>query len=232
MVEQALDASKQAVTRWPHQSDMWLLRASVYSVIASMAKGADQFAIQAYQEGMARAPQNPLFPLGIGRIYALRAEEPVPATTSTAEGVAKYRLEQRRLAAQWLKRAREMKSDDATITYLYATQLAKAGDIQGALPLLQELVERLPNRLDIQLEYAALLAAAGRHEEAIRFVQPMPSTHELYTVSRRLLTDWYVVREAWPEALAAWKQIPAADQQTAAFRERLNALQLKAQGSR
>lgn len=232
-LSELLELTKQTTDRWPYRSESWLARARAYALIAGVTQGADQFAIQAYQEGIRISPQNPVFPLGIGQVYARRAEEAFPggAPTSSAAALAAYRLEQRRLAAQWLQRALELKPDDEGMAYFYAVNLAKSGELSAAVPIFRALVESRAERADLRLEYAALLASLNQRTEAIRLAETIPSNHALYSASRRLLADWYAAERLWAQALAAWKQLPASEQTTSAFRTRLRELQSKAGSS-
>lgn len=225
-----IERAKAGTETWPASADMWMARGALYLAIAPATQGADQFAIQAYQEGMKYAPQHPGLPLGIATVYLHRAEATALSETSasTTKALAEYRLEQRRLAAQWLQRALEKKPDDQGILYAYATNLARAGDVASALPLFQTLVERQPNRLDLGLEYATMLAFSKRYTEAVPFAQRISSSDPLFATSRRLLTDWYAATGDWANALGAWKALPASEQSDPAFRTRLRELQSKA----
>lgn len=222
--------AKFGTEQWPTMADMWLAQGALYLAIAPATQGADQFAIQAYQEGMKYAPQHPGFPLGIAQVYIHRAEAvPVSgANASTTASLAEYRYEQRRLAAQWLKRALEKKPDDQGILYAYATNLVRAGDVATSLPLFRALAERQPDRVDIGLEYAAVLALAKQYDPAITYAERVSTSDPLYATSRRLLTDWYAAKNDWVSALAAWKSLPVSEQDSVAFRTRLRELQSKA----
>lgn len=224
-----IEQAKSGTDHWPTSADMWMARGGLYLAIAPATQGADQFAIQSYQEGMKYAPKHPGFPLGIASVYIRRAEAAAPtgASASTTKALADYRLEQRRLAAQWLQRALEMKPDDQGILYAYATNLVRAGDVSSALPLFKALVERQPERVDLGLEYATILALAKQYNAAIPFAQRVSSTDPLYTTARHLLTDWYVANNDWVNALSAWKSLPASEQTSTAFRTRLRELQSK-----
>lgn len=227
---QGIAEAKAGTSRWPTLADMWLAQGTLYSAIAPATQGADQFAIQSYQEGMRYAPQHPGFPLGIAQVYVRRAEVAAPASISASStaAVAEYRLEQRRLAAEWFRRALERKPDDQGILYAYATNVVRAGDVATALPIFRSLVASQPDRVDLGLEYGTVLAFAKQYDAAIPYAQRVSSADPLYDTSRRLLTDWYVAKQDWVHALAAWKSLPASEQSTATFRTRLRELESKA----
>lgn len=225
-----VESAKNLTARWPVSADAWMARGGLYLAIAPATQGADQFAIQAYQEGMKYAPQHPGFSLGIANVYIRRAEATPPTNihASTTDALAEYRLEQRRLAAEWLRRALEKKPDDQGILYAYATNLVRAGEVASAVPIFKSLAEKYPDRRDIGLEYATVLALTKEYDAAIALAERVSSADALYGLSRKLLTDWYVAKQDWTNALLAWKAVPASEQNSPAFRTRLRELQSKA----
>ncbi len=229
LLAEAVSHAKRTTSRWPDRADAWMMQGATYQAISPVTRGADQFAIQAYQEAMRLAPQRPEAPLAIAEVYRQRADSAAPPTaTSTPAGLEAYRLEQRRLATQWLQRAYEKKSDDPIIRYAYATNLVQMGEAAAALPLFQQLVTDEPERLDLGLEYATVLGMLRRYDEAIPYAQRIGSGNPLYETSRRLLTDWYAAKQDWVNALSTWKSLPTSTQATLAFRTRLRELQSKA----
>ncbi len=230
LLAEAVSHAKRTVSRWPDSADAWMMQGATYQTISPVTRGADQFAIQAYQEVLRLAPQRPEAPLAIAQVYRGRAEEGGTSLTaaSTPAGLEVYRQEQRRLATQWLQRAYEKKSDDPIIRYAYATNLVQMGETATALPLFQQLVAAEPDRLDLGLEYATVLGMMRRYDEAIPFAQRISSADPLYEISRRLLTDWHVAKQDWVSALSTWKSLPTSTQATPAFRTRLRELQSKA----
>jgi tetratricopeptide (TPR) repeat protein len=225
----AVAHAKRTTSQWAEYPDAWMMQGATYQAISPVTRGADQFAIQAYQEVMRLAPQRPDAPLAIAEVYRQRADSAVPPTsTSTPSGLEAYQQEQRRLATQWLQRAYEKKGDDSVIQYAYAAHLVRIGEVAAALPLFQQLVAAEPDRLDLGLEYATVLGMARRYDEAIPYAQRIGSGDPLYEISRRLLTDWYAAKQDWVNALSTWKTLPASTQSTPAFRTRLRELQSKA----
>lgn len=227
-VANLLEETVLLTTHWPQVPATWLTRGQIYALLASSSEGADAFAIAAYQEGLRRTPHHPGFALGIADVYAARAER-VPSSSALTEAktLEGYRLEQRRLAAEWYRRALAEKPDDPLIAYRFAVEAAKAGDIATALPFMEAVWRMNPARTDRRIEYATLLALARRRFEAITLLQDIGSQDELYSASRRLLTDWYEAEERFAEALVAWKSLPSSEQATAPFRARAKALQSK-----
>lgn len=230
-----LEASKEATNRWPKDPGLWLARGALYAAITPVTKGADQFAIQAYQEGLKYAPHHPGFMIGIAQVFVLRADDLAKqAPTSDdprGEALAKSRLEQFRLAAEWFKRALDQKPDDQSAQYAYASTLARSGGVAQALPLFIELTKQNPSRTDLALEYATILAAVDKRAEAILIAEKIGSQDRVYLDSRRLLALWYEQEKRYAEAINALRALPLSEQQTPAFRQQLNRLQLESRSS-
>ena len=186
-----LEEAHALTSRWPQVPSVWLARGHVYALLSAYSEGADQFALSAYQEGLKRAPHHPGFALGMADVYAKRAEKTPIGTGMDAKAMASYRVEQRRLSAEWYRRALAEKPDDPTLAYRFAVESAKAGDIATALPLMESVWRMDPTRSDIRLEYATLLALSQRRSEAIALAGSIGSQDTLYATSRRFLTDWY-----------------------------------------
>lgn len=231
----AIERSKEATKRWPHDPGLWLAQGALYASISPVTKGADQFAIQAYQEGIKYAPHHPGFALGIAQVFVLRATDlakQAPATDDLrGDALAKARLEQLRLAAEWFKRALDQKPDDLSAQYAYASTLARSGNAALAAPLFEALWRRDPTRSDLALEYATVLAAIGKIPEAITVAEKIGSQDRVYLDSRRLLAIWYESEKRYAEAVSALRALPLTEQQTAAFRQRLNRLQSQSKSS-
>lgn len=227
----AIERSKRTTSRWPNDPAMWLAQGALYLAISPVTQGADQFAMQAYSQGSAQAPQHPGFALGMAQIFLQRARSvesrAAGASAEQMESIARTRLEQLRLAAEWYERALQLKPDDLATQYAYAATLARSGNVKAALPLFRQLIEREPSRADLALEYAVLLSADSRLPEAIAIAEKISTKEASYLDSRRLLADWYEKAGRFPEAVAALRTFPLEEQKTAAFRQRLNTLQSK-----
>ncbi len=229
VLAEVIDRQKAANARWPRDPSLWLARGRLYLTLIPVTDGADQFALQAYQEGLALAPNHPGFPLGMAQVFLLRAsaleKRLKEAEPAQATALNESRLEQFRLAAQWFRRALERRADDRSMQYAYALTLARSGDVAGAVPLFEALWKEEPRRADLTLEYATVLAAAERRADAITLAQRIGSQDPLFMTAQRLLVTWYEGERRWAEALAALRNFPPQEQQTPAFRQRLNRLQ-------
>lgn len=235
---QAISRSKAASARWPQSPEIWLAQGGLYAVLAPVTEGADQFAIQAYQRGMEYAPKHPGFSLGMAQIFLRKAsslqQQAQHAKASDQQSLGQARLEQLRLAAQWFKRALDLKPDDRSVRYAYASTLARAGDLSNAAPIFAALVQSEPDRSDLALEYATILAELGQRSDAIALAQRVGSQDPQFISAQRLLVVWCEAERRYVDALSAIRNLPLQEQQTAAVRQRINRLQslVSASGAR
>lgn len=234
----AISRSRAASTRWPQSPEIWLAQGGLYAVLAPVTEGADQFAIQAYQRGMEYAPKHPGFSLGMAQIFLRRAsslqQQAQHAKTDDQPSLGQARLEQLRLAAQWFKRALDLKPDDRFVRYAYASTLARAGDLSNAAPIFAALVQHEPDRSDLALEYATILAELGQRSDAIALAQRVGSQDPQFISAQRLLVVWCEAEHRYVDALSAIRNLPLQEQKTAAVRQRINRLQslVSASGAR
>ena len=69
LVSQAIREGKAAVTLNPQRSSNWEILARVYQSIMAFAQGADNFAIQTYNQAIIYDPVNPVLRISLGGVY-------------------------------------------------------------------------------------------------------------------------------------------------------------------
>jgi tetratricopeptide (TPR) repeat protein len=69
LVQQAISEGKATVSLNPTRSNNWEVLAQIYRSVMPYAKGADQFAIQTYNQAIALDPTNPNLRIALGGIY-------------------------------------------------------------------------------------------------------------------------------------------------------------------
>lgn len=69
LIQQSVDEAKRATQLSPKSPVVWEYLASVYSVLSPVIKGADLWAIAAYQQAIQLDPTNPILRLSIGGIF-------------------------------------------------------------------------------------------------------------------------------------------------------------------
>jgi tetratricopeptide (TPR) repeat protein len=69
LVQEAINEGKATVTLNPARSGNWEILAQIYRSIMPFATGADQFAIQTYNQAVALDPTNPSLRISLGGVY-------------------------------------------------------------------------------------------------------------------------------------------------------------------
>src|SRR6185369_14227987 len=69
LVQSAIEQGKAAVALNPSRSTNWDVLSQIYRAVMPLAKGADQFAIQAESQAIALDPYNPNLRISLGAIY-------------------------------------------------------------------------------------------------------------------------------------------------------------------
>jgi len=69
LIQQAIREAKNTVSVNTQRSDNWALLGIVYNAVIPFAEGADEFAIQSYNQAIALEPTNPNLRISLGGIY-------------------------------------------------------------------------------------------------------------------------------------------------------------------
>jgi len=118
LVQEAIGEAKAAVALKPQNVIAWENLASVYRQVMSLAKGADQWAIAAYQQAIALDPFNPQLRVSLGSIY--------------------YGLKNYEQAARAFEAAVNLKPDFANAWYNWAWSLKQQKKTREAVAKLQQ----------------------------------------------------------------------------------------------
>jgi len=113
LIQQAIREAKAVVTLNPQRSGNWELLASTYRAIIPFAQGADQFAIQTYNQSIALDPINPNLRIALGGLH--------------------YALGDYDTAIRVFELATLAKPDHANAHYNLAVALREKGEIQRAV---------------------------------------------------------------------------------------------------
>ena len=125
LIQQAIREAKAVVTLNPQRAGNWELLASTYRTIISFAEGADQFAVQTYNQSIILDPINPNLRIALGGLH--------------------YALGDYDTAIRVFELAISAKPDHANAHYNLAVAYREKGDIQKSInemTLVLSLVDR------------------------------------------------------------------------------------------
>ena len=149
LVQQSINAGRQATTLGPSNTLNWQNLASIYRALIGFGQNADSFAVLAEQQAVTLDPTNPQSFIALGGIY--------------------YQLKAWDNAQQQFQQAITLKPDFPNAYYNLGHVLQEKGDLKGALTQYQavkQLVSNNPDNLSkINAEIAAIEAQIGQQNQ-------------------------------------------------------------------
>lgn len=139
-LQQAINASRQAVIFAPESSLNWRSLGQIYKNLIGVGQDAEQFAIASYNQAIALEPNNPALRIELGGIY--------------------YQLKEFDLAQSQFQVAVNLKPDYANAYYNLGHALEEKGELTVALQqyqIVQQLVQNDPQSLEIIEEEIRIL---------------------------------------------------------------------------
>ena len=159
LVQQSINAARQATVVSPQNTIDWQNLASIYRSIIGFGQNADSFAILAAQQAVQLDPSDPQAYITLGGIY--------------------YQIQSWDKAAEQFQLAINLKPDYANAYYNLGHVMVERGDLQGALTQFQNvksLVANDPTNLaKINAEIAALQNEIGQQQKAAQDQAPATS---------------------------------------------------------
>lgn len=161
-LQQAINASRQAVIFAPESSLNWRSLGQVYRNLIGVGQDAEQFAISSYNQAIVLEPNNPALRIELGGIY--------------------YQLQEFDLAQNQFQVAVSLKPDYANAYYNLGHALEEKGELAGALQqyqIVRQLVANDQNSLAlIDSEISALQARIGEEGNTVEVDEDLEPTEE------------------------------------------------------
>lgn len=146
LLQQSINAARQAVTLSPFTSLNWQNLGQIYRNLIGVGQDAEKFAVASYNQSIALNPSNPGLRIELGGIY--------------------YQLKQWDLAQNQFTIATQLKPDYANAYYNLGHVLEEKGDLANALPQYQAVRQLVANdktnaeKIDVEIK--ALQAKIGQ----------------------------------------------------------------------
>lgn len=161
-LQQAINASRQAVIFAPESSLNWRSLGQVYRNLIGVGQDAEQFAIASYNQAIALEPNNPALRIELGGIY--------------------YQLQEYDLAQNQFQVAVSLKQDYANAYYNLGHTLEEKGQLAAALQqyqIVRQLVANDEQSLSlIDSEISALEARIGEEGSEVSVDEDVEPTEE------------------------------------------------------
>jgi tetratricopeptide (TPR) repeat protein len=195
-IDGAIAAYKRAMTLDPQASDVVAALADLY-----LRQNRAQDAIATGEQALKIAPANAEAHRVLGTVYASLAT----GGGRNQRGSAEAQRENLTKAIQHLEQAvvGPMARADANLRAMLARLYVASGAYDKAIPVLADLVKQEPQWEDGATMLVEAYAAAGRDEEAVRFLEEAaPDNPELLPT----LADLYGRERRWRDAAAAYQK--------------------------
>lgn len=228
-IKSAVDIGISASTTNPVNVDNFSNLAVVYQSIASFTRGADEFAIAAYNEALRREPSNPVFIGEVGKLYLLRADAyrtQLNNTDSVVREDAKANVEANlKTAEEVLKRARSAKPDYLPARYYLGIVYERQTQLKEAITELANVFQLNQQDIGVAFELSILLYRDGQKDLALNVMEEVVRRDGANVNAKWYLAAMYEERGNIDNALALVNDLANRFPDNQAVQQRLRILQ-------
>lgn len=228
LVSASIDSAKKATELSPGNVDNWSNLAVVYQAIASFTRGADEFAIQNFQEALKREPTNPSFYNEIGKLYILRSDAYRTLLTSKDDKVSKEAEANVRAeldkAAEKLNQAIQVKADYAPAHYNLGILYERQNRLKDAIVKLEQVLGVNNKDIGVGFQLAILYYRNGDKDKATNLFQQIVALEPSYANARWYLSALLEEQGKLDDAIAQVQKIQETNQDNQLVAQRLQQL--------
>jgi tetratricopeptide (TPR) repeat protein len=168
----AVDAGKRATELNPENSSNWSVLASVYQTfIPFQISGADEWAINSYNQAIELESDNPFFHTELGKVYAsvadLRNQKLAGATDELKTTLQDEIKDNLAKAEEQFNKAIDLKSDYAPAHFELALVYNRQGKTKEAISKLEMMKDNLPNDIGVAFQLGLLYNQNKEQDKAI-----------------------------------------------------------------
>ncbi|MFH1253634.1 MAG: tetratricopeptide repeat protein [Candidatus Uhrbacteria bacterium] len=160
LISASVNTAKKATDLEPRNVTNWLELGSIYRTLASLAPGAENFALEAGQKAIALEPQNPNNYLELGKTYLALAIALEPMTVSedpTKKQTAEQKKQEYFTAAEaTINKALSLKADYAPAHYQLALVFERWGKLDEAIGKMESINKYNPQDVSVAFELGIL----------------------------------------------------------------------------
>ncbi len=228
-VHAAIDAARLSTTMNPANVDNWSNLAVIYQTIAPFTAGADELAIQNYQEALKREPNNPSFSTEIGKIYILRADAYRTQLSSKDEKTrtdAETKMQtQLQLAETALRAAIQAKQDYAPAHYALGILFERQGHLKDAITKLEQVLAVNKQDVGVGFQLSILYYRNGNYDKAQYVLEQIEHVDPTFANAPWYLASLYADAGRLDDAIAQLQSLKKMYPDNADVQTRLDALQ-------
>ncbi len=190
LIATAINIAKRATDLAPLNVDNWVQRASIYRAVMAYIPGADQWAIDSYQEATRLEPNNPLYAFELGRSYFLAADFLTTSASKDKEKQAK-REEYLAKAEELFKKSVQLKSDYAVARFNLASLYDYENKLDEAVKEMTQVKDAYPQDMGVAFQLGLIYYKQAKWDLAKQEFERAILLDENYANARYFLSLVY-----------------------------------------
>ncbi|MFH1078166.1 MAG: tetratricopeptide repeat protein [Patescibacteria group bacterium] len=227
-VSAAVSTAQKATTVSPTNVNNWANLALVLQSIASFSRGADEKAIEIYQEAMKREPNNPTYQNEIGKLHLLRSDAYRTLLESTDEAAKKdaemnVKLELEK-AAEALNQSIAMKPDYAPAHYNLGLVYERQDRVLDAITKLEQVLSVEQQNVGVAFQLSILYYRNSEKDKSRTMLEQIVTMDPTYANARWYLASLYEEEGKLDEAISQVEHVADLNPGVEAVTTRLDAL--------
>ncbi|MBU2613614.1 tetratricopeptide repeat protein [Patescibacteria group bacterium] len=227
-ISSAVTVAQKATEISPRNVNNWANLALVLQSISSFSRGADEKAMEMYQEAMKREPNNPTFMNEIGKLHLLRSDAYRTLLESTDEAVkqdaeASVKLELD-LAAEALNQSIAMKADYAPAHYNLGLVYERQDRVQDAIVKLEQVLSVEQQNVGVAFQLSILYYRNNEKDKSRIMLEQIVSMDPTYSNARWYLASLYEEEGKIDEAIDQVQRVADLNPGEETVTKRLDAL--------
>jgi len=190
LIATAINIGKRATDLAPLNVDNWTQRAAIYQAVMAYTSGADQWAIDSFQEAARLEPNNPYYYYELGRSYFSAADLLTQESADDKDKKAK-REEHLAKAEESLKKAVELKSDYSIARFYLASLYDYRGQLSEAVSEMKQVKDAYPRDTGVAFQLGLLYYKQSKWDLAKEELERAVLLDENYSNARYFLALVY-----------------------------------------
>jgi tetratricopeptide (TPR) repeat protein/O-antigen ligase len=187
LVSQAINSAKQATDVSPKNVANWSVRGFIYRQIINISQGADQWAINSYEEAQKLEPTNPYIFTELGQVYLAKNDK--------------------EKAKEYFQKALDLKSDYAPARFQLALVYVSENKIAEAISEMENAKRDSPSDVGVAFQLGLLYYQANQYDKAQAEFERAVGLNENYSNARYFLGLIYDKAGKKDEAISQFEKI-------------------------
>jgi len=191
----AVNVAKRATEINPANVANWIALGSVYRGLIGTTDGAEDWALQSYEDAIEREPNNPSLHTSVGELHLIKANVAAAGLqTEDEEAKAAAQTEVDELlgkAVDSFNKAIELKRDHGPAHFSLALALDQQGKLDEAITKMETVVSIDPQDVGVGFQLSLLYYRNDQKEAALRLMQSVVQLAPNYSNARWYLAAMY-----------------------------------------